>query len=118
MMTNDYPVVLGYHTHAKGQGYGWFASAVHPAHLDSIGQLVMGTEWRVLIDRTGSLSEAVDALYWKVDAEMVIRNHGELITIACASCDVTIPVTTYDGALPTVVHPPKKTGKQHRVEYN
>ncbi len=34
------------HTHAKGEAFGWWADAIHPAHLDSDGKLIPGTEWR------------------------------------------------------------------------
>lgn len=47
-----------YHTHAKGEEYGWWADAIHPAHLDDNKELLPDTAWHRHVSQARTLEEA------------------------------------------------------------
>ncbi len=111
----DYPIVKSFHTHARGEDHGWFGAGMHPSHLDSEGRLVMGTEWRVQVDKAQYLEEAQNVVDKKVDVELRRRWMGTLFNYTCDTCQATMPVTYLDGQEPIISH--EKKSKQHRVGY-
>lgn len=62
-------ITKSFHTHAQGEYYGWWARAVHPAHLDDNGQFIQGTEWEARVVKASSLAEAERLL----EGEIVLR---------------------------------------------
>lgn len=62
-------VVKEFHTHAKGEMFGWWGSATHSVHLDEKGEPIEGTEWRENISGASNLVMAVIML------EDMIREH-------------------------------------------
>ena len=61
-------IIKEFHTHARGEGFGWWASAIHPAHLDPEheGRFLKGTEWRVSVSNCHTLSQAEFELAAKI----------------------------------------------------
>lgn len=112
----DYTLLLSYHTHATGAQGGWFGSVVHPGHLDSEGQLVMGTEWRDPVDRAHTLEDVVYKIDQIVNVRMKVRGEGALFPTSCLECGTTMMVVAHNRDLPLIIHPEKRTGN-HAAKY-
>lgn len=116
IFSEDYPVVLSFHTHAKGPPAGWFGAGIHPCELDGNGAPVMGTEWRVSMDGCKTLKEVITGVQKKVDEEMKRRWDGVLFNNECPVCQVNVPAPMIDEKEPTIIHEEKSD--QHRVVYD
>jgi hypothetical protein len=49
-------------THAKGESFGWWAKATHPADTDANGDIIQNTAWSIDIHNAKTLQDAVDKL--------------------------------------------------------
>ena len=59
-------MTLNYHTHAKGEKYGWWGDAIHPVHYDDEMKPIRGSSWRRSVTGCKTLSEADTKLRAKV----------------------------------------------------
>lgn len=118
-------VVKSYHTHAGGESEGWFGAGWIPVLSDSAGRPVMGTEWKVVVDKTLTLDEAAKIIDFKVvqevdrrvqEADEVCRYVSEdPETHVKTACTIKVPIVVIDGYFPTIIHEPKSG--QHRLIY-
>lgn len=66
-----------YHSHDKGDNFGWWGTMWHPAHFDEDGKEIPGSAWKLEISEADGVYGAIRSLFeqWLHNRDKLFKDH-------------------------------------------